>query len=230
MTHATEADGEDRAARELQTGELPSTAYAVLAILSVNDEQLSVGEIKTRASYGMRHFYWSPAVSHIRKELRRLIGLGMVEERRIKIGPVRHGQAYQTTRAGEEALARWVASSSPDEPVVVKNSVLLRVFLGGKAPLDVVLTVLDRRIAQVEEAIEEITWGRRRAAELGLDQEGQLRFPMAVGDFTLRGLYFEQANLRQLRAQIAGFDTEAFRRDTSRRRGPVRHKRTTPDS
>ena len=230
MTHATGADGEDLAAQEPQGGELPSTAYAVLAILSVNDEQLSVGEIKTRASHGMRHFYWSPAVSHIRKELRRLVALGMVEERRIKIGPVRHGQAYQTTEAGEEALARWVASGTSDEPVVVKNSVLLRVYLGAKAPLDVVLAVLDRRIAQVEETIEEITWGRRRAAELGLDQEGQLRFPMAVGDFTLRGLYFEQANLRQLRAQIAGFDAEAFRRDTSRRRGPVRPRRTTTDS
>jgi len=230
MTHATQADGDDVAAQELQTGELPSTAYAVLAILSVNDEQLSVGEIKTRASHGMRHFYWSPAVSHIRKELRRLLALGMVEEQRLKIGPVRHSQAYQTTGTGEDALARWVASSSPDEQVVVKNSVLLRVYLGAKAPLDVVLAVLDRRIAQVEEAIEEITWGRRRAAELGLDQEGHLRFPMAVGDFTLRGLYFEQANLRQLRAQIAGFDTEDFRRDTSRRRGPIRPKRTTPDS
>jgi len=59
-------------------GELPATAYAVLGILIVNDEELSAGEIKTRASFGMRYFYWSPAVSHIRRELRRLLALGLV--------------------------------------------------------------------------------------------------------------------------------------------------------
>src|SRR5882672_9092030 len=123
--------------------ELPATAYAVLGILIINDEELSAGEIKTRASFGMRYFYWSPAVSHIRRELRRLLALGLVEEREITIGRVRRSQVYQTTPAGDEALVRWVTESSPQEPVVIKNSVLLRVFLGSKAPLDTVLSVLD---------------------------------------------------------------------------------------
>jgi len=52
---------------------LPATAYAVLGILSVNDEELTPGEIRVRADFAFRHFYWSPAVSHIRRELQRLL-------------------------------------------------------------------------------------------------------------------------------------------------------------
>ena len=92
--------------------ELPATAYAVLGILSLNDEELTAGEIKTRAGFGMRHFYWSPAISHIRRELRRLLDMGLVEEREITNGQVRRSLVYQTTAAGEEALARWVTGSA----------------------------------------------------------------------------------------------------------------------
>jgi DNA-binding PadR family transcriptional regulator len=218
MTESAEASA---ASGEL----LPATAYAVLGILSVNDEELTPGEIKVRAEFAFRHFYWSPAVSHIRRELRRLLEMGLVEEREITIGQVRRSQAYQTTDAGERALARWVSESPPRESVVVKNSVLLRVFLGDRAPMETVLAVIDARLAEVGDAIEEAHWGLRRGAELGLDQQETLRFPRAVGEYELRALYFEQGNLRQLRDTIVGFDTEAFKHDDSRARGPVRRRR-----
>jgi DNA-binding PadR family transcriptional regulator len=207
------------------TGEpLPATAYAVLGILSVNDEELTPGEIKLRAEFAFRHFYWSPAVSHIRRELHRLLELGLVAEREIAIGQVRRSQVYRTTEAGERALASWVSDSPLDEPVVVKNSVLLRVFLGDKAPRETILSVIDARLGAVAEDIREAQWGRRRSAELGLDKEASLRFPMAVSEYKLRSLYFEQGNLRQLRDTIVGFDTESFRQDETRRRGPLRRR------
>jgi DNA-binding PadR family transcriptional regulator len=209
---------------------LPATAYAVLGILSVTEEELTAGEIKKRVSYSMRHFYWSPAVSHIRRELARLVALGMVEEREIELGQVRRGLAYQTTAAGEDALARWVVSGSTRDQVVVKNSVLLRVFLGQKAPPDVLLGILDARIVEVEEAIEELNWGQRRSSELGLEKQEGLRFPHAIGEYVLRGLYFEHANLSQLRARIVGLNTEAFSHDNSRPRGPMRHRRSRPET
>ena len=81
------------------------------------------------------------------------------------------------------------------------------------------------RLDQVENAIRESQWGRRRSAELGLDEQASLRFPRAVGEYMLRSLYFEQGNLRQLRDTIVGLDAEAFRQDVSRKRGPVRHRR-----
>ena len=207
------------------TGEpLPATAYAVLGILSVNDEELTPGEIKLRAEFAFRHFYWSPAVSHIRRELQRLLELGLVAEREIAIGQVRKSQVYRTTEAGERALARWVSDSPLEEPVVVKNSVLLRVFLGDKAPPETILSVIDARLDQVAEEIREAQWGRRRSAELGLDKEPSLRFPMAVSEYKLRSLYFEQGNLRQLRDTIVGFDTERFKQDETRSRGPLRRR------
>ena len=205
-------------------GDLPATAYAVLGILSVNEDELTVGEIKTRATFSMRHFYWSPALSHIRRELRRLLAIGLVEEREVTNGPVRRSLVYRTTAAGEEALSRWLAGSGPDEPVVVKNSVLLRVYLGESAPLDATVATLDARIAQVDEAIEEFNWGQRVARELGFSAREHLRFSLAVGEYTLRSLYFESVNLRQLREKIVGFDTEAFRHDDSRQRGPTRRR------
>jgi hypothetical protein len=203
---------------------LPATAYAVLGILSVNDEELTPGEIKLRADFAFRHFYWSPAVSHIRRELARLVQMGLVAERQIMIGQVRRSLAYRTTLEGERALEGWVAHGPLEESVVVKNSVLLRVFLGDKAPQETILSVIDARLAQVEEDIREAQWGRRRSAELGLDQEAALRFPMAVSEYKLRSLYFEQGNLRQLRDTIVGFDAESFKRDDTRKRGSLRRR------
>ena len=221
LTSMTDTDG-----TSLAPGQpLPATAYAVLGILSVNDEELTPGEIKVRADFAFRHFYWSPAVSHIRRELQRLLEMGMVEEREISIGQVRRSQVYQMTEKGEQALARWVSDSPPEETVVVKNSVLLRVFLGENAPPDVILSVIDARLRQVEDAISQINWGLRRAQELGIDEAASSRFPRAVSDYKLRSLYFEQTNLRQLRDTIVGFDAESFKQDHSRKRGPLRRRR-----
>ena len=206
---------------------LPATAYAVLGILSVNDEELSPAEIKVRAAFTLENFYWSPAVSHIRRELRRLLELGYVSEREIAIGKVRTSQVYQSTDEGEQALSRWVSQSPPEESVVVKNSVLLRVFLGDKAPPETVLAVIDSRLAEVEQAIRAHQWGARRSLELGIRDADNLRYPRAVSDYVLRSLYFEESNLRQLRDSVLAFDTEGFKADNSIRRLPV-HPRKTP--
>ena len=53
-----------------------------------------------------------------------------------------------------------------------------------------------------------------------------MRFPRAVADYNLRSLYFKQGNLRQLRDTIVGFDTEGFKQDLSRKRGPLRRRRS----
>ena len=62
------------------TNGLPVTAYLVLGVLAAYDEQLTAGEIKTRAELSVGHFYWSPSVSHVRRELNRLLARGMVSE------------------------------------------------------------------------------------------------------------------------------------------------------
>ena len=54
-----------------RTSDLPTAAYLVLGVLAANDEQLTAGEIKVRAELSVGYFYWSPSVSHVRRELDR---------------------------------------------------------------------------------------------------------------------------------------------------------------
>jgi DNA-binding PadR family transcriptional regulator len=153
------------------------------------------------------------AVSHIRRELHRLLRAGLVEDREIEIGGSRRAQAFQTTAEGERRLREWVATGGVDEGVVVKNPTLMRVFLSRGIPVPDVLAVIDARLRQVEEELGTVSWGRGRAAEMGLTPHEDRRFAGAVSDYVLRSLYFEQGNLRQLRDTIAQFDAAAFAQD-----------------
>lgn len=185
--------------------ELSLTAYAVLGILSLNGELLTAGEIKQRATYALRFFWGSPAVSHIRRELQRMHTLGLVEQHEIPIGGVRTAQAYQTTEPGERRLREWVAEDVADEAVVTRNPLLLRIFLGRAIPLEDVLKIIDVRLGQVSSELEEVLNGRRRGDAMGLTPHPDRRFSAAVSDYTIRQLYFDQSNLRQLRDTVSAF-------------------------
>jgi DNA-binding PadR family transcriptional regulator len=189
----------------VEDDELPLTAYAVLGILSMNGELLTAGEIKQRATYALRFFWGSPAVSHIRRELRRMLALGLVEEHEIPLRGVRKAQAYQTTEPGERRLREWVAGGAADE-VVTRNPLMLRVFLGREIAVDDVLKIIDTRLRQVDAELNEVLQGRRRGDAMGLTPHPDRRFSAAVSDYTIRQLYFDQSNLRQLRDTVAAFD------------------------
>lgn len=108
------------------------TAYATLGLLSREEEYTAV-EVQERAHEFLRYFYWAPALSHIRRELNRLDDLGFVAAREVKQGRVRRTLKYHVTPpAGEQALKEW-AEGPGAEPTVVKNSVLLRLWLGRRA-------------------------------------------------------------------------------------------------
>ncbi|MFB8280446.1 hypothetical protein [Nocardia colli] len=156
----------------------------------------------------MKFFWGAPAVSHIRRELHRMLGLGLVEDRQIPLGGERHAQAFQLTPEGRQHLREWVAAGDADETVVTRNPTLLRVFLGREQPVGDVLKLLDTRLEQVETDLEHVLWGRRSADEMGLTPHPDRKFSATVSDYIIRQLYSEQANLRQLRDTIAGFDTE----------------------
>src|SRR5690242_1918293 len=55
--------------------DLPATAWAVLGLLSFPGERTGY-ELKKWADSSLRFFYWSPAISQIYAELRRLEELG----------------------------------------------------------------------------------------------------------------------------------------------------------
>jgi DNA-binding PadR family transcriptional regulator len=193
--------------------QLSLTAYAVLGMLSMNGELLTAGEIKQRATFALKFFWGAPAVSHVRRELHRMLQLDLVEEREISLGGERRAQAFQITQEGEQRLREWVAAGGTDEAVVTRNPMLLRVFLGRGHPVADVLKLVDARLRQAEEELGDVRWGRRRADEMGLTPHPDRKFSAAVSDYVIRQLYFEQANLRQLRDTIAGFDAVAIVED-----------------
>jgi DNA-binding PadR family transcriptional regulator len=203
---------------------LPTTAYTVLGILATLDEELTAAEIKKRCDFTLRWFYWSPAVSHIRRELFRLRDLGLVTEREVLLGRVRRSIVYRTTVRGEELVRRWAATAAGDEPVVLKDPALLRVYFGQFTEPHELVALLDGRLAQLEEQIADLVWSRRRMHELGLDAEPELRHRLALGEYLLRAAHFEQGNVRQLRDRIADADPDRPGVRVTRPRGELRRR------
>jgi DNA-binding PadR family transcriptional regulator len=180
--------------------EMPTTAYLVLGILSVFDEKLTAGEIKQRAEHTVGRFYWSPAVSHIRRELARLLEFGLVTAETVDVG-ARSMAIYEITSEGEAALAKW-ASAIPEEDVVIKHPLLLKIWLAGDGDLGTLLEAIDRYLERLEFSIDKAHWGGRRGREVGAAPD-ERHFPQYVRRYTIRSLYAELANVRQLRDELA---------------------------
>ncbi|MFJ8569790.1 PadR family transcriptional regulator [Streptomyces sp. NPDC093514] len=114
---------------ESKKQELPPTAWAVLGLLSFPGERTGY-ELKKWADSSLRFFYWSPAISQIYAELRRLEELGHAAS--VRSGPeeTRAKRRYAITDAGREALAGWAADTAEAGPPVLKHGLLLRIWLG----------------------------------------------------------------------------------------------------
>lgn len=109
--------------------DLPPTAWAVLGLLSFPGERTGY-ELKKWADSSLRFFYWSPAVSQIYAELRRLEELGYAASARSGPEEARSKRRYAITAAGREALAGWASDSAEAGPPVLKHGLLLRIWLG----------------------------------------------------------------------------------------------------
>ncbi|MFJ3922994.1 PadR family transcriptional regulator [Streptomyces sp. NPDC090022] len=109
--------------------DLPPTAWAVLGLLSFPGERTGY-ELKKWADSSLRFFYWSPAISQIYAELRRLEQLGYAASTRSGPEEIRAKRRYAITDAGRAALAGWAAGTTDAGPVVLKHGLLLRVWLG----------------------------------------------------------------------------------------------------
>jgi DNA-binding PadR family transcriptional regulator len=140
---------------------LPATAYPVLGLLSGGAE-LSGYDLKKWADASLNFFYWSPALSHIYTELRRLERLGYVEPRVEQKDEVRHRRLYRITPTGLAVLTDWVRSA-PVEAPVLKHSVALRVWLGHLAGIDRVREIVDEHLAATRVLLDDIRKSRANA-------------------------------------------------------------------
>ncbi|MEE2854052.1 MAG: MarR family transcriptional regulator [Actinomycetota bacterium] len=181
---------------------LPVTAYLVLGVLAANDERLTAGEIKMRAELSVGHFYWSPSVSHVRRELTRLLQRGMVSETGAQSGK-RAITLYETTDAGLDALRRWVQHFPGQDQVVIKHPVILKTWLARGQDPEHVLDTLERHLDATRARLDEALWSRQRSVDLGITNDPEQRYSFAVLDYAIRGLYAEISNISQLRDEIA---------------------------
>ncbi|MEU9027604.1 PadR family transcriptional regulator [Streptomyces sp. NPDC048383] len=146
--------------QEPRKQDLPPTAWAVLGLLSFPGERTGY-ELKKWADSSLRFFYWSPAISQIYAELRRLEELGYAVS--VRSGPeeARAKRRYAITDTGREALTGWAGDAAQAGPPVLKHGLLLRIWLGHLADPErlraMVTEHMDRtraELAAVREAME----------------------------------------------------------------------------
>ncbi|MBA4863366.1 PadR family transcriptional regulator [Streptomyces sp. PSKA54] len=148
-----------------QGGRLPATAWAVLGLLSFPGERTGY-ELKKWADASLAFFYWSPAISQIYAELRRLEGLGYASSRVAAQGDLRNKRLYTITEAGRAALARW-ADTADAGPAVLKHPLVLRVWLGHLADPDGLRSQLRAHRERTQAQLREIERAQDVSHEIG---------------------------------------------------------------
>ncbi|MEC3915321.1 PadR family transcriptional regulator [Nocardia sp. CDC160] len=154
--------------------ELPTTAWAVLGMLSHADE-LSGYDLKKWADWSLQFFYWSPSFSQIYAELKRLEKHGYATSRTVvSEDGMRGKRMYAITESGRDAAAQWV-NHSPVEAPVLKHSVMLRAWLGHLAEPERMREILTQHIEYTE------TMRRRALADAdGAEVNPDWAYPSAV--------------------------------------------------
>jgi DNA-binding PadR family transcriptional regulator len=148
--------------------ELSQTAWAVLGVLSFPGDR-SGYEVKSWVDRSLRFFYWSPALSQIYRELKKLESVGYVSSYLAPQDELRNKRLYRITDAGRDAVTNW-AASSPATPPVLKHGVLLRVWLGHLLGTEQLRAVLAAHIDYAERM-------RAEAAELEASAHRQKLWP-----------------------------------------------------
>ncbi|NUS42746.1 MAG: PadR family transcriptional regulator [Mycobacteriaceae bacterium] len=176
--------------------ELPTTAWAVLGMLS-HAEELSGYDLKKWADWSLQFFYWSPSFSQIYAELKRLEKHGYATSRAVRSADgVRGKRMYAITAAGRAAATHWV-NHAPVEAPVLKHSVMLRAWLGHLAAPQRLRDMLAQHIDYAE------TMRRRAEADAdGAAANPDWAYPGAVLRWCVRHYESERDLARDLMAEL----------------------------
>jgi len=139
-----------------------ATPNAVLGLLSFGQE-LSGYDLKKWADHSLRFFFWSPAISQIYSELRRLESLGYVTSRVVAKDDTRSRRLYRITDEGRAWLAHWLVSEPADVPIL-KHPTILRVWLGDLMEPAALRQAVTEHRRRVEAQLEEVREDRRLVA------------------------------------------------------------------
>lgn len=190
---------------------LPATAWAVLGLLSFGRE-LSGYDLKKWADSSLAFFYWSPAVSQIYAELKRLERVGFVRSRTVAQDELRNKRVYAITAAGKEAMVAWV-HGSPVDPPVLKHGVLLRVWLGHLADPEELRSIVRQHRDYAASMIDELQ-SRERVAEA----EPEWAYPDVVLRWGEKYYRSERDLADELLRDLEEVSARTSSRRTSRRR------------
>jgi DNA-binding PadR family transcriptional regulator len=174
---------------------IPPTAYALLGLLSF-DRELSGYDLKKWADSSLRFFYWSPAVSQIYSELKRLDAMGYVTSRDVPQDELRNKRVYRITDEGRAALTEWVEHDDV-EPPMLKHSPLLRVWLGHLTTPARLRTILESHRVYAEQMRDDA----RGAATSTAPRPG-MAFPAIVTAWSARYYDREIEMIDELLAEI----------------------------
>ncbi len=176
--------------------ELPTTAWAVLGMLSHADE-LSGYDLKKWADWSLQFFYWSPSFSQIYAELKRLEKHGYASSRTVvHEDGVRGKRMYAITPEGRAAAANWV-NHAPVEAPVLKHSVMLRAWLGNLAEPERMREILTEHITYAEKMRK-----RAEADAEGAEANPDWAYPELVLRWCVRHYEAERDFARELLADI----------------------------
>ena len=135
-----------------KTTRLTPTEYAVLGLLTWGEK--SGYDLQKSAEQSVGYF-WTPAKSRIYAVLPRLVDAGLVRGREVAQSGRPNKQLYRLTRAGEDALRRWIAEE-PLEPETSRNTLLVKLFFGDLADQEAALGHIRQRRAEAEQLKSEI--------------------------------------------------------------------------
>ena len=157
---------------------VPATGWAVLGLLSFGRE-LTGYDLKKWADHSLRFFYWSPAISQIYSELKRLERLGYVTSRTVAQDELRNKRVYAISEEGRVALTGWV-QHAPVEPPVLKHSVAMRVWLGHLAQPDELRAVVERHRDYAEAMLADVTRSQHPTEAGYADEDPARVYPQVV--------------------------------------------------
>jgi DNA-binding PadR family transcriptional regulator len=174
---------------------LPTTAYAVLGLLTFGDE-LTGYELKQRADNTLRFYWVAPAMSQVYSELTRLTARGLVEPT-TSGGEARRTTTYRITEAGRLELEAWMMEGRVGFPVL-KHTVLLRLLIGHVGEPERIRAMLEEYVAELAVARSDLL--EVRDALRGADGPGEVfHYPSVVADW---GLDYFAAEARHTRKAL----------------------------
>ncbi|MEV0097148.1 PadR family transcriptional regulator [Streptomyces sp. NPDC050738] len=177
--------------------QLPPTAWAVLGLLSFPGERTGY-ELKKWADASLRFFYWSPAISQIYAELRRLEALGYAASRRSGPEEPRTKRRYAITGAGRQALESWAGGTEDSGPPMLKHPLVLRVWLGHLASPARLRERIELHVARAEGELKEV-----RDALAGAEGNEEWSYPQIALRWSERRQLAELELARAMLADLA---------------------------